>query len=64
MMINWVARVNPSHPYFENDSAPPFDPHHLCISPWLWFSHRCSAAARHAVAVVEVNEVEVLVQAS
>jgi hypothetical protein len=35
MMINWVARVNPSHPYLENDPDPPFDPHHLRISPWL-----------------------------
>ena len=36
-MISWVARVNPSHPYLENDPAPSFDPHHLRISPWLWF---------------------------
>ena len=38
MMINWVARVNPSHPYLENDPAPSFDPHLLRISLWLWFS--------------------------
>ena len=25
-MINWAARVNPSHPYLENDPAPPFAP--------------------------------------
>ena len=37
MMISWVAPVNPSHPYLENDPAPSFDPHHLRISPWLWF---------------------------
>ena len=39
MMISWVKPVNPSHPYLENDPAPSFDPHHLRISPWLWF--RC-----------------------
>ena len=38
MMISWVAPVNPSHPYLENGPAPSFDPHHLRISPWLWFS--------------------------
>ena len=37
-MISWVKPVNPSHPYLENDPAPSFDPHHLRISPWLWFS--------------------------
>ena len=37
MMISWVKPVNPSHPYLENDPAPSFDPHHLRISPWLWF---------------------------
>ena len=37
MMIRWVAPVNPSHPYLENDPAPSFDPHQLRISPWLWF---------------------------
>ena len=26
MVISWVARVNPSHPYLENDPAPSFDP--------------------------------------
>ena len=26
MMINWVARGNPSHPYLENDPAQLFDP--------------------------------------
>ena len=26
MMISWVARVNPSHPYLENDPALSFDP--------------------------------------
>ena len=26
MMISWVARVNPYHPYLENDPAPSFDP--------------------------------------
>ena len=26
MMISWVARVNPSHPYLENDPAPSFAP--------------------------------------
>ena len=36
-MISWVALVNPSHPYLENAPAPSFDPHHLRISPWLWF---------------------------
>ena len=25
MMISWVAPVNPSHPYLENDPAPSFD---------------------------------------
>ena len=29
--------MNPSHPYLENEPAPSFDPHHLRISPWLWF---------------------------
>ena len=37
-MISWVAPVNPCHPYLENAPAPPYDPHHLRISPWLWFS--------------------------
>ena len=37
MMISWVAPVHPSHPYLENDPAPSFAPHHLRISPWLWF---------------------------
>ena len=37
MMISWDKPVNPSHPYLENDPAPSFDPHHLRISPWLWF---------------------------
>ena len=46
MMINWVARVNPSHPYLENDPAPSFDPHLLRISPWLWFrSHALTGQA-------------------
>ena len=45
MMISWVARVNPSHPYLENDPAPPFDPHHLRISPWLWFRTSEGSAA-------------------
>ena len=31
MMNSWVAPVNPSHPYLENDLAPSFDPHHLRI---------------------------------
>ena len=35
MLISWVALVNPSHPYLENDPAPSFDPHHLRISPWF-----------------------------
>ena len=35
-MISWVAPVNPSHPYLENDPAPSFDPRHLRISPWLY----------------------------
>ena len=26
MMISWVAPVNPSHPYLENDPAPSFAP--------------------------------------
>ena len=26
MVISWVARVNPSHPYLENDPAPSFAP--------------------------------------
>ena len=38
MRINWVAPVNPCHPYLENAPAPPFAPHYLRISPWLWFS--------------------------
>ena len=25
MMISWVKPVNPSHPYLENDPAPPLD---------------------------------------
>ena len=37
-MNSWVAPVNLSHPYLENDPAPSFDPHHLRISPWLEFS--------------------------
>ena len=41
MLISWVALVNPSHPYLENDPAPSFDPHHLRISPWLWFRCTC-----------------------
>ena len=39
-MISWVAPVNPCHPYLENAPAPSFDPHHLRISPWLWFSFK------------------------
>ena len=46
-MISWVAPVNPCHPYLENAPAPSFDPHHLRISPWLWF---------RLVEVVEVQE--------
>ena len=36
-MIRWVARVNSSHPYLENDPSPSLVSHHLRISPWLWF---------------------------
>ena len=42
--MGWVALVNPFHPPLENDLAPSFDPHHLRISPWLWF--RMGAANR------------------
>ena len=45
MMISWVAPVNPSHPYLENDPAPSFDRNicafHLGFSLVLsrfWFS--------------------------
>ena len=38
MIISWVAPVNPCGPYLENAPAPSYDPHHLRISPWLWFS--------------------------
>jgi hypothetical protein len=34
-MISWVAPVNPSHPYLENDPAPSSAPNYLRISPWL-----------------------------
>ena len=40
MKIGLVAPVKPSHPYLENDPAPLFDLHYLCISPWLWFRGR------------------------
>ena len=43
MMISWVALVNPFHPSLENDPAPSFDPHHLRIPPWLWFSNNLEA---------------------
>ena len=45
-MISWVAPVNPSHPYLENAPAPSFDPHHLRISPWLWFSRFSASQLR------------------
>ena len=38
MKIGLVAPVKPTHPYLENDPAPLFDLHYLCIPPWLWFS--------------------------
>ena len=50
MMLSWVAPVNPSHPYLENAPALSFDPHHLCISPWLWFretTRRFTTGNRH-----------------
>ena len=38
LMLSWVAWVNPSHPYLENDPALLLDLRYLRISPWLWFS--------------------------
>ena len=40
MMISWVARVNSSHPYLENDPSSSLVSHRLRISPWLRFSTR------------------------
>ena len=50
MMISWVAPVNPSHPYLENDPAPSFDRNicafHLGFS--LVFSHVRNESFRKA----------------
>ena len=62
MIISWVAPVNPCGPYLENAPAPSYDPHHLRISPWLWF--RKSALTYRQGRMAHAGHVEGILVAS